>query len=111
MTRSADFGTTVKQGVRAAQPDLVVHARRDTGHPDGPRVGLVVTKAIGGAVERHRVARQLRHLVYATIAELEPTDRIVIRALPGIRQAKHARLQEEFGAALTRARQLMERDR
>jgi ribonuclease P protein component len=111
MTRSADFGTTVKQGVRAVQPDLVVHARRDPSSSDGPQIGLIVTKAIGGAVERHRVARQLRHVVRASLSELGPADRIVIRALPGSRGAKSVRLQEELGTALARARQLMERNR
>ncbi|MEI8084178.1 MAG: ribonuclease P protein component, partial [Actinomycetes bacterium] len=33
MTRSADFAHTVKQGVRAAQPDLVVHGYRGATHP------------------------------------------------------------------------------
>lgn len=111
MTRSADFSTTVKRGVRAAQPDLVVHAHRGEGSPQGPEIGLVVTKAVGGSVERHRVARRLRHLVRSMMTNLEPTDRIVIRALPGSRTATSARLQQELGAALDRARQLMERQR
>lgn len=108
MTRSADFGTTVKQGVRAVQPDLVVHAHRDPADAGGPKIGLVVTKAIGGAVERHRVSRKLRHLVRASLSELEPGDRVVVRALPGSRHAKSQRLQQELSAALIRARRLME---
>ncbi len=50
MTRSTDFGVTVRQGVRAAQPDLVVHAWRDeAGDPvvGGPKIGLVVSKSVG----------------------------------------------------------------
>lgn len=111
MTRSADFGITVKQGVRAVQPDLVVHARRELAGADGPQIGFVVTKAIGGAVERHRVARQLRHLVRAGLSDLDPGDRIVVRALPGSRYAKSQRLQQELTAALARARRLMEQPR
>ena len=111
MTRSADFGTTVKRGVRAAQPDLVVHAYRGEGSSHGPEIGFVVTRAVGGSVQRHRVARRLRHLAYSMMNNLEPTDRIVIRALPGSRTATSARLQQELAAALDRARQLMERQR
>lgn len=111
MTRSADFGTTVKQGVRAVQPDLVVHAHRDLSSSDGPQIGFVVTKAIGGAVERHRVARRLRHLIAAALNDLEPTDRIVVRALPGSRDAKSQRLQQELTEALRRSRQLLEQAR
>ncbi|MGV0801796.1 ribonuclease P protein component, partial [Mycolicibacterium elephantis] len=37
MTRSSDFGATVSRGVRAVQPDLVVHTlRADNGAEDGP---------------------------------------------------------------------------
>ena len=91
------------------QPDLVLHVHRDSETQDGPRVGLVVTKAIGGAVERHRVARRLRHLARQVVGGLAPTDHVVIRALPGSLFAKPERLQQELAAAVGRAKQLMER--
>jgi ribonuclease P protein component len=106
MTRSTEFGATVSQGVRAVQPDLVVHALRlrDESRDDGPRIGLVVSKAVGTAVQRHRVARRLRHVARAVIDELDPADRVVIRALPSSRHAISARLQQELRTALRRAR-------
>lgn len=106
MTRSKDFGATVSQGVRAAQPDLVVHALRGIGDPgdEGPKIGLVVSKAVGNAVQRHRVARRLRHVARAFVDDLEPTDRIVIRALPGSRDAISRRLEQQLRAALERIR-------
>lgn len=111
MTRSVDFGATVKQGVRAVQPDLVIHARQDPSDHDGPRIGFVVTKSIGNAVDRHRVARRLRHAAHAFVAQLEVTDQVVIRALPSSGQVPSARLQQELSAGLRRARELMGRDR
>ena len=106
MTRSADFGATVSEGVRAVQPDLVVHALRSGNHGpgDGPRIGLVVSKSVGSAVQRHRVARRLRHVARTVIDELEPTDRVVIRALPSSRHAISARLEQELRTALRRTR-------
>jgi ribonuclease P protein component len=106
MTRSSDFGATVSQGVRAVQPDLVVHSLRcgDHGVGDGPRIGLVVSKSVGSAVQRHRVARRLRHVARTVINELDPADRIVIRALPSSRHAISARLEQELRTALRRAR-------
>jgi ribonuclease P protein component len=106
MTRSTDFGATVSRGVRAAQPDLVVHALRshDDGPDDGPRIGLVVSKAVGSAVQRHRVARRLRHVARTVIDELDPADRVVIRALPSSRYAISARLEQELRTALRRTR-------
>jgi ribonuclease P protein component len=105
MTRSTEFGATVTKGVRAVQPDLVVHAlRSDNSTIDGPRIGLVVAKSVGGAVQRHRVARRLRHIARTMIDELEPGDRVVIRALPGSRNAISARLEQELRTALRRSR-------
>ncbi|OBF38137.1 ribonuclease P protein component [Mycobacterium sp. ACS1612] len=106
MTRSTEFGATVSQGVRAVQPDLVVHALRaeDGGADNGPRIGLVVSKAVGSAVQRHRVARRLRHVARTFVDELDPADRIVIRALPSSRSAISARLEQELRTALRRTR-------
>ena len=103
MTRSPEFGATVNQGVRAVQPDLVVHARRsEDDAADGPKIGLVIAKSVGSAVERHQVARRLRHVARNVIADLEPADRVVIRALPSSRNAISARLEQQLRTALRR---------
>ncbi|MCV7151706.1 ribonuclease P protein component [Mycolicibacterium pyrenivorans] len=104
MTRSAEFGATVSQGTKAAQPDLVLYTRPDrTGEP-GPRIGLVVSKAVGNAVQRHRVSRRLRHAARALLEDLDPADRVVIRALPSSRHAISPRLEQELRTALKRIR-------
>lgn len=107
MTRSTDFGATVNQGMRAVQPDLVVHARRcDNSDQGDPKVGLVVAKTVGNSVQRHRVARRLRHVARSFVADLDPADRVVIRALPSSRDAISARLEQQLRVALKRARLL-----
>ncbi|WP_018602993.1 ribonuclease P protein component [Mycobacterium sp. 155] len=103
MRRSAEFGATVSRGVRVAQPDVVVHALRDDLDASGPRIGLVVSKSIGNAVERHRVSRRLRHAARTVLPRLEPTDRVVIRARPSCREALSAHLERQLTAALERA--------
>lgn len=105
MTRSAEFGATVSQGTRAAQPDLVVYRLHSdqTGDP-GPRIGLVVSKAVGNAVQRHRVSRQLRHAARSLLHDLDPADRVVIRALPRSRGTSTRRLEQELCTALGRIR-------
>jgi ribonuclease P protein component len=103
MTRSTDFGLTVKSGVRAVQPDLVLHAVWSI-DAEAPKIGLVVAKSVGNAVQRHRVARRLRHVACGIVDELGVGDRLVIRALPGSRDALSARLDQELRAALRRAR-------
>ncbi|TPG35098.1 ribonuclease P protein component [Mycolicibacterium hodleri] len=103
MTRSTDFGLTVNRGVRAAQPDLVVHALKSSGEELGtPKIGLVVSKSVGTAVQRHRVSRMLRHVAREVIGDLGPGDKVVIRALPGSSHAISARLEQELRIALRR---------
>jgi ribonuclease P protein component len=103
MTRSTDFGQTVNRGVRAVQPDLVVHALRalDDGS-DVPKIGLVVSKSVGNAVQRHRVSRMLRHVARGVLDELGAGDKVVIRALPKARYAPAARLEQELRTAIRR---------
>ncbi len=90
--------------MRIAQPDLVVHVRRgdEDDHGSGPRVGLIVAKSVGSAVERHRVARRLRHVARPVLTDLQPCDRMVIRALPGSRAASSARLEQQLRRAVRR---------
>lgn len=105
MTRSTDFASTVNKGMRAVQPDLVVHTLRSTDVVgDGPKIGLVVARSVGSSVQRHRVARRLRHAARTMLADLDPADRVVIRALPGSRHAISARLEQQLRTALERAR-------
>jgi len=105
MRRSTEFDATVKRGIRMAQPDVVVHVRRGSlgDYGAGPRVGLIVGKGVGSAVDRHRVARRLRHVARTVLDELDPSDQLVIRALPTSRTASSARLEEELRRGLRRA--------
>lgn len=100
MRRSAEFSATVSRGVRAVQPDVVVHALRDGSEQSGPRIGLIVSKSVGNAVERHRVSRRLRHVARAVLPELDATDLVVIRARAGSRHAVSPRLEHQLRAAL-----------
>ena len=111
MTRSAEFGATIKHGVRAAQPDLVVNARRTADGGDGPRIGLVVAKSVGNAVQRHQVSRRLRHVARSVLADLTADERIVIRALPSSRHAISARLEQQLKTGVRRTHSLMEKAR
>jgi ribonuclease P protein component len=89
--------------MRTAQPDLVVHVRRGNDGEAGPRVGLIVAKSVGSAVDRHRVSRRLRHAVRGMLTDLHQDDRVVIRALPGSRQVSSVSLEQELRKGLRRA--------
>ena len=103
MRRSREFDATVKYGMRTAQPDLVVHVRRGDDGEAGPRVGLIVAKSVGSAVDRHRVSRRLRHAVRGMLTDLHQRDQVVIRALPSSGQVSSAWLEQELRRGLRRA--------
>ncbi|MDP9182938.1 MAG: ribonuclease P protein component [Actinomycetota bacterium] len=98
---SADFSQALRRGRRAGRPLLSVHLLVC---PDGapPRVGLVVSKGVGGSVVRHRVSRQLRHLVRSRLEALPTGSRLIVRAAPVAGGASSAALGADLDAALAR---------
>lgn len=66
----------------------------------GPRFGLIVSKAVGPAVVRHRVARRLRHICAELTAEVPAEVDIVIRALPGSAAAGSDELRRQLRGGL-----------
>lgn len=79
---------------------LVVHARRtDARQAQPPRVGVVVSRAVGNAVVRNRVKRRLRAQVAPLLATVPPGTDLVLRANPAAAGAA----SREIGEALARA--------
>ena len=74
-------------GSRSGSRFVVVHVNStDARAGQPPRVGLVVSKAVGNAVVRNRTKRVLRALMSTRIAQLPEGIDVVIRAksdLPG----------------------------
>jgi len=66
------------------------------------RVGFIVSKAVGNAVTRHRVARQLRHILATHLDQLAPGTRLVIRALPGCAESTSEAIDRDVSRALRR---------
>lgn len=107
MTRSRDFEATVRRGRRAPGGRVVAHLSRDSAPLDDPdvndiRVGFIVSKAVGNSVTRHRVARQLRHILAAHLDQLAPGSRLVIRALPGCAESSSEAIDRDVTRALRR---------
>lgn len=97
LRRRVEFDEVVRGGARAGRPTLVVHLLRD-GDAD-PRAGFIVSKQVGSSVCRHRVTRQLRHLMADRLAALPSGTRVVVRARP----ESAGRASSDLGADLDRA--------
>lgn len=87
--------------------DLVVHALARVEHDvvsavRGPRFGLIVSKAVGPAVTRHRVARRLRHICRDVVDDIPDAMDIVIRALPGAASASSADLRVQLRSGMNK---------
>jgi ribonuclease P protein component len=98
---STEFTEVVRRGRRASRSLLTVHALVA---PDAapPRAGLVVSKAVGGSVVRHRTARRLRHELQSRLDGLPPGLRLVVRAAPAAGTAPSSALGSDLDAALDR---------
>ncbi|WP_027020103.1 ribonuclease P protein component [Corynebacterium sputi] len=105
--RSADFSSVVRGGRRIGRRTIVLHILQVTDEADvptarsgGPRVGLVVSKAVGNAVTRHAVSRKLRHVAADVIAGVPDDVDIVIRALPASGTATSLELVKDVRSAV-----------
>ena len=102
MTRRAEF-LAANSGLRAPMPGfvLLVHDRKD-GDPTA-RIGITVTKKIGGAVIRNRMKRRFRALARAALPDhaIAGADHVLIGREGGI-ERDYALLAAELDKALAR---------
>jgi len=92
LSRSAEFERVYRQGRSKGNRFLVLYAfpREDaasppTDGPDGPRLGLSVSRKVGGAVDRSRVKRCLREAFWAEADRLPDGSDYVVVARPDAR--------------------------
>lgn len=85
ITRSGDFDAVYRRGRSTANRHLVVYAfARTEGDPGVARLGLSVSRKVGGAVQRNRVKRVLRERFAQLAPQLRPGVDVVVIARPGV---------------------------
>ena len=83
LSRSAEFERVYRQGRSKANRYLVLYAfPREEGAEDGPRLGLSVSRRVGGAVDRTRVKRVLREAFWQEAERLPDGSDYVVVARP-----------------------------
>ena len=87
LSRSAEFERVYRQGRSKGNRFLVLYAfARSDGEPgDAPRLGLSVSRRVGGAVDRNRVKRVLREAFWEEAPRLPSGADYVVVARPDAR--------------------------
>jgi ribonuclease P protein component len=105
LSRSAEFERVYRQGRSKGNRFLVLYAfpREDDENreeKDGPRLGLSVSRKVGGAVDRNRVKRVLPEAFWQEAERLPPSSDYVVVARPDARDLAEREGTEGMRTAL-----------
>jgi ribonuclease P protein component len=83
LSRSAEFERVYRNGRSTANRHLVLYAfPSPLTQARGPRLGLSVSRKVGGAVQRNRLKRLLREAFTRAEEEMRPGQDVVVVARP-----------------------------
>lgn len=90
LSRSRDFDAVYRQGRSVSTRFLTLWWFPRDEAVGAPRLGFAVPKAVGNAVARNRIKRQLREIMAAKLDGLPGTNDYVLRVRQGLPEAAAA---------------------
>jgi ribonuclease P protein component len=111
LSRSSDFQRIYRQGSSTASRFLVLYSFRRPAEAgaEGPRLGLSVSKKLGGAVVRNRVKRLLREAFQGCAGHLAEEYDLVVIARPQLLELVARESAGEKGVVGAAVRELLVR--
>jgi ribonuclease P protein component len=90
LSRSRDFDAVYRHGRSVSTRFLTLYWFQREEAVGDPRLGFAVPKAVGNAVVRNRIKRQLREIVRAKLEGRPPTNDYVLVVRQGLPEAAEA---------------------
>ena len=97
LTESGDFARATKSGIRYSSTNFVGYLYL-TQSQEPARAGLIISKAVGSSVARHRLARKIRHCIRDQYSALPNGALLVVR---GLNKSAQADCADEIATILT----------
>jgi ribonuclease P protein component len=94
LSRSRDFDAVYRHGRSVSTRYLVLYTFPRSGEDEAglePRLGLAVSRKVGGSVERNRLKRRLREAFDRIADRVEPGRDYVLIVRPGLAETAEAR--------------------
>ncbi len=92
----------MRQSGKSYAHPLIVLIVAESEH-SSPRVGLVVGRSLGGAVQRNRAKRRLRAAIQSFMADIVPGRDLILIARAGLLDAPFVEIQTALQGLLRRA--------
>jgi ribonuclease P protein component len=99
--RSAEFRLVYDKGFRVSGPLFAAFCLAQP-NAGGPRLGLTVPRAVGGAVKRNRIKRRLREAFRLHRAELGSQWNIVLNPRTAAFDAPFEEIERALGKVISR---------
>jgi ribonuclease P protein component len=90
LSRSRDFDAVYRHGRSVSTRFLTLYWYEREEPLGDPRLGFAVPKAVGNAVIRNRIKRQLREIVRGRLEQVPPTNDYVLIVRQGLPEATEA---------------------